>query len=71
MGSRNRLQIVHWDINKNQNGRYSVSVIATVASELINPGTIISCELRIPGTGYVKIKNILYYPSRKYARLVK
>nr|CAI5857561.1 unnamed protein product [Callosobruchus analis] len=31
----------------------------------LKPGTLIGCELRIPGTGYVKIKSHLFYPGGK------
>ncbi|KAG5890146.1 hypothetical protein JTB14_010164 [Gonioctena quinquepunctata] len=60
---RNRLQTVERDISKHQSGRYSLFIVASALRETLIPGSIIRCELRIPGTGYVKIKSLLYYPE--------
>ncbi|VEN50990.1 unnamed protein product [Callosobruchus maculatus] len=62
---KNRLQTVHWDISKTNGGRYNVYIVATERTANLKPGTLIGCELRIPGTGYVKIKSHLFYPVGK------
>lgn len=48
-----------------QNGKYTVFVIAVADAAVLVPGSLIHCEMRIPGTGYVKRKAMLYYPSCK------
>ncbi|KAJ8970732.1 hypothetical protein NQ317_017390 [Molorchus minor] len=47
-----RLPSVQWDMTKHPNGRYSVYVVSSVLNETLRPGTLVHCELRIPGTGY-------------------
>ncbi|XP_074035857.1 uncharacterized protein [Leptinotarsa decemlineata] len=60
---RDRIPTVQWDISKHTSGRYSLYIIATALRETLKLGSMIRCELRIPGTGYVKIKSLLYYPE--------
>lgn len=59
---RNPLEAVEWSTSRLNNGRYSVTVITSVLASDLNSGTLIHCELRIPGTGYMKRKTMLYYP---------
>ncbi|XP_023310601.1 uncharacterized protein LOC108908849, partial [Anoplophora glabripennis] len=61
--NRLRLSIIQWDISKHSNGRISMFVVTSVLAANLDPGNMIHCELRIPGTGYVKIKSLLYYPE--------
>ncbi|KAF7279927.1 hypothetical protein GWI33_006598 [Rhynchophorus ferrugineus] len=59
-----RLSIVEWDIKKNpDNGKFSIFIIGTDRVSELQPGSLIHCELKIPGTGYVKLKTLLYYPD--------
>ncbi|KAF5308149.1 hypothetical protein FQR65_LT06329 [Abscondita terminalis] len=60
--SRNYLQAVEWSTSRLSTGRYSVTVVTSVLLTKISPGSLVHCELRIPGTGYVKRKSMLYYP---------
>ncbi|KAF5272430.1 hypothetical protein FQA39_LY07898 [Lamprigera yunnana] len=64
--NRNYLQTVHWITSRLSSGSYSITVITTIATDKINPGSLIHCELRIPGTGYVKRKSLLYYSPSEY-----
>ncbi|XP_050316388.1 uncharacterized protein LOC126750720 isoform X2 [Anthonomus grandis grandis] len=62
--SRMRLSIIEWDLKKNPiTERYSMSIVGTHKLNELDPGTLIHCELKIPGTGYVKLKSLLYYPE--------
>ncbi|XP_030766303.1 uncharacterized protein LOC115890260 isoform X2 [Sitophilus oryzae] len=59
-----RLSIVEWDVKKNPNtGKYTVFIVGVDHLAELEPGTLIHCELKIPGTGYVKLKTLLYYPD--------
>ncbi|CAH1111264.1 unnamed protein product [Psylliodes chrysocephalus] len=60
---KKRLSLVHWDVNKHTSGRFSTFIVASVNREHLPAGTIITCEMRIPDTGYVKIGSLLYYPE--------
>lgn len=50
-----------------ENGKYSAFVVAAANATSLTPGSLIHCEMRIPGTGYVKRKALLYYPPGNYA----
>ncbi|KAF2893337.1 hypothetical protein ILUMI_12836 [Ignelater luminosus] len=63
--SKNPLQAIEWSTSRLRNGRYSVTVVSSAFLNKLNPGSLIHCELRIPGTGYVKRKSMLYYPPSK------
>ncbi|KRT82661.1 Immunoglobulin, partial [Oryctes borbonicus] len=56
------LESVEWTTQKHSNGKFSVAVTSTIKSSKLDYGSLIFCELRIPGTGYVKRKSLLYYP---------
>lgn len=58
---RDRLHAVHWDVTRHPDGKYSAYIVASTSKETLNLGTVIGCELRISGTGYVKIGRVLYY----------
>ncbi|KAJ8925393.1 hypothetical protein NQ315_009225 [Exocentrus adspersus] len=62
---RARVPSVQLDISKHPNGRFTVFIVSSVLAEILHPGALVHCELRIPGTGYVKIKSLLYYPQSK------
>lgn len=57
---------VEWNIGRHPNGKYSVTVVSTAAVQNLNPGTLIHCEIRITGTGYVRRESLLYYPESDY-----
>lgn len=59
---RNNLEVVEWIKSKHQSGRYDISIIASASMVNVTPGDIFDCEMRIPGTGYVKKKSLIYYP---------
>ncbi|CAH1363973.1 uncharacterized protein [Tenebrio molitor] len=61
--NKNPLQTLEWNTSKHPNGRFSVFVVANALVESLAPGSLIHCELRIPGTGYVKKRSLLYYPA--------
>ncbi|ENN70680.1 hypothetical protein YQE_12625, partial [Dendroctonus ponderosae] len=62
--SRMRLSITEWDIKRNpDNRKYTMFIVGTNKISELDPGTLIHCELKIPGTGYVKLKSFLYYPQ--------
>lgn len=63
VNSRNPLQTLEWNTSRHPNGRFSVFVVAHALVESLAPGSLIHCELRIPGTGYVKKRSLLYYPT--------
>lgn len=63
---RNSLEAVEWSTSRLANGRYSVTVVSSGFLDKISPGSLVHCELKIPGTGYVKRKSMLYYPPSKY-----
>ncbi|GJQ76183.1 hypothetical protein Trydic_g1926 [Trypoxylus dichotomus] len=56
------LESVEWTTKKHSNGKFSVTVTSTIKSSKLDYGSLIFCELRIPGTGYVKRESLLYYP---------
>ncbi|XP_018328897.1 uncharacterized protein LOC108739484 [Agrilus planipennis] len=56
------LQPIQWGTSKEQNGRYTMTLTASTFIETLDAGSVISCELRIPGTSYSKRKTLLYYP---------
>lgn len=59
------LQLIEWNTRLHENGRFSVFVIGAADVTDLIPGSLIHCEMRIPGTGYVKRKALLYYPPGK------
>lgn len=59
------LQPIQWNTRLNPSGRYSVFTVATAEVNVLTAGSLIHCEMRIPGTGYVKRKALLYYPAGK------
>lgn len=62
-----RLSITEWDIKRNpDNRKYTMFIVGTDKVSELDPGTLIHCELKIPGTGYVKLKSFLYYPQCEY-----
>lgn len=54
---------LEWKTRLLKNGRYSVSVVAAADAKVLAAGSLVYCEMRISGTGYVKRKALLYYPS--------
>ncbi|GLV44653.1 uncharacterized protein CBL_20564 [Carabus blaptoides fortunei] len=56
------MEVVEWTKSRHPNGRYDLSIVVSAPVDELMPGEIIDCELRIPGTGYVKKKSIIYYP---------
>ncbi|CAG9813524.1 unnamed protein product [Phaedon cochleariae] len=58
-----RFPTIHRELTKHNTRLFSSYVIATAPTKTLNPGTLILCEVRIPGTGYVRIKSLLYYPE--------
>nr|XP_015836856.1 PREDICTED: uncharacterized protein LOC660111 isoform X2 [Tribolium castaneum] len=61
--NKNPLQTLEWNTSRHPNGRFSVFVVAHAMVDSLVPGSLIHCELRIPGTGYVKKRSLLYYPT--------
>ncbi|XP_060520125.1 uncharacterized protein LOC132698195 isoform X2 [Cylas formicarius] len=65
---KTRMSIMEWDVKKDPDtGRYTIFIVATEKVSELDLGTLIHCELKIPGTGYVKIKSLLYYPDTTLA----
>lgn len=62
---------LEWNTRVFKNGRFSVSVVAAADASVLAAGSLIYCEMRIPGTGYVKRKAILYYPAGKKRKVLK
>lgn len=56
------MEAVEWTKSRHQSGKYDLSIVVSVPLQYLRPGDIVDCELRIPGTGYVKKKSIIYYP---------
>lgn len=64
--NRNYLQAVEWSTSRLPTGRYSVTITTSILLNKIAAGSLVHCELKIPGTGYVKRKSMLYYPPSEY-----
>lgn len=61
---------LEWKTRLLKNGRYSVSVVAAADARVLAAGSLVYCEMRISGTGYVKRKALLYYPlGKKHAKV--
>ncbi|CAG9860484.1 unnamed protein product [Phyllotreta striolata] len=58
---RKGLSTVQWDVSKHNSGRFTTYIVSSLNREYLQDGSIIRCELRIPDTGYVKMRSILYY----------
>ncbi|KAK5647644.1 hypothetical protein RI129_002536 [Pyrocoelia pectoralis] len=62
---RKYMEAIEWSTSKLPSGRYSLTTTSTVPLDILSPGSLIHCDLRIPGTGYIKRKSMLYYPLSK------
>lgn len=62
---RKYLDAVEWSTARLPSGRYSLTTTTSVVLDSISPGSLVHCDLKIPGTGYVKRKTMLYYPISK------
>ncbi|CAG9762369.1 unnamed protein product [Ceutorhynchus assimilis] len=62
--SRMRLSITEWDLKRNPDTqKFTMFITGTEKISDLDLGMLIHCELKIPGTGYVKLKSLLYYPD--------
>lgn len=61
--SRRVMEGIEWNVSKHANGKFSVYMIATSKVSRLEPGSLINCEIKIHGTGYIKRKTLLYYPK--------
>ncbi|KAB0804357.1 hypothetical protein PPYR_01327 [Photinus pyralis] len=59
---RKYLDAVEWSTSRLPSGRFSLTTTTSVLLDTISPGSLVHCDLKIPGTGYVKRKTMLYYP---------
>ncbi|XP_017769195.1 PREDICTED: uncharacterized protein LOC108557265, partial [Nicrophorus vespilloides] len=67
--NKNPLEAIEWDTVRHQeDGRFSSFIVATANLDDLDPGDLINCELRIPMTGYVKRKSLIYYPLEMTTR---
>lgn len=67
---RSTLEAIEWNTMRHSDGKFSVFSVATADVENLIAGSMFYCDLRIPGTGYVRRKQMLYYPLGKM-QLVK
>lgn len=66
------MEPIEWDtVRHEEDGRYTTFTTATAKITDLYEGDLITCELRIPATGYVKLKSLVYYPRSKYQNYVK
>lgn len=61
--SRSNLEGVEWNMGKHPNGKYSIMTKSLALVDELQAGSLIHCEIRIPGTGYVRKESLLYYPE--------
>nr|XP_022909715.1 uncharacterized protein LOC111420896 isoform X1 [Onthophagus taurus] len=68
----NNLEPVEWSTKKHADGKFSLQQTSTIQVNKLEFGSLVFCEMRIPGTGYIKRQTLLYYPesSRSYCRKI-